>query len=152
MMQVVTNLVLEAVSLKHDKLLEKFDATAQQDDTSLRDVVFIILTTKELVKRIYFDQSAKMDQLADLMFIKLSTDVFKENLFEKNFAKLIIQMLFISAMRFDSTETFTLIRDAILKSLYQAFKCQILMNQIFRRKNGVIKKKDLESEIENAFG
>lgn len=28
MMQVVTNLVLEAVSLKHDKLLAKFDATA----------------------------------------------------------------------------------------------------------------------------
>ena len=86
------------------------------------------------------------------MFIKLSTDVFKENLFEKNFAKLIIQMLFISAMRFDSTETFTLIRDAILKSLYQAFKCQVVMNQIFRRKNGAIKKKDLELEIENAFG
>ena len=55
MMQVVTNLVLEAVSLKHDKLLAKFDASAQQDDTSLRDVVFIILTTRELVKRIYFD-------------------------------------------------------------------------------------------------
>ena len=49
---VVTHLIIESTCLKHQQFLEPFNPEAQQDGISLRDIVYLTMTTKEIVRRL----------------------------------------------------------------------------------------------------
>ena len=100
MMNVVTHMVLSSVCLNNNKLLTPFDPLVQQNNVVLRDIVFILLTVKELVKRIYDNNEAKLKEIADEILVEISTDQITQNIFHKNYPKIIIQLLFITTIRF----------------------------------------------------
>ena len=72
MMSVVTHMVLASVSLNNNKLLEAFDPAVQQNNIILRDIVFALLTVKELVKRIDNNNEEVLKTIADEMLVELS--------------------------------------------------------------------------------
>ena len=51
-MSVVTHLVMASVTLNNNSLLTAFDPAVQQNSVVLRDIVFVLLTVRELVSRI----------------------------------------------------------------------------------------------------
>ena len=51
-MSVVTHLVMSSVTLNNNSLLTAFDPSVQQNSVILRDIVFLLLTVRELVSRI----------------------------------------------------------------------------------------------------
>ena len=62
----------------------------------------MLLTIKELVKRIC--NEAKLKEIADLLLVELSTNEFTLNVFRKNYPKIIIQLLFITSIRFSKND------------------------------------------------
>ena len=100
MMSVVTHMILSSVCLNNNKLLTPFDPAVQQNNIILRDIVFVLLTIKELVKRICDNNEEKLKEIADLLLVELSTNEFTLNVFLKNYPKIIIQLLFITSIRF----------------------------------------------------
>ena len=64
-MSVVTHMILSSVCQNNNKLLAPFDPTVQQNNIILRDIVFVMLTTKELVKRICDDNKNILREITD---------------------------------------------------------------------------------------
>ena len=123
-MSACTHLVLSSVCLNNNKLLMPFDPSVQQGTIVLRDVVFLLLTVKELVKRVCGDSEAKLQEIADQMLVEMSTNELTANVFHKNYPKLIIQLLFITTVRFgkgDATEAMKM-KDAVIQGAYASFK------------------------------
>ena len=52
------------------------------------------------MKRIYDNNEAKLKEIADEILVEISTDQITQNIFHKNYPKIIIQLLFITTIRF----------------------------------------------------
>ena len=52
MASVVTHLIIESTCLKHQQFLAPTDPEAQQDGINLREIVYLTMTTKEIVRRL----------------------------------------------------------------------------------------------------
>ena len=72
MMSVVTHMVLSSVCLNNNKLLIPFDPAVQQNNIILRDIVFVLLTIKELVKRICDGNEDTLKEVADILLVEMS--------------------------------------------------------------------------------
>ena len=63
-----------------------FDPKSQQNGIVLREIVYLILTVKEILNRV-FEQGqaeAKLKELSEFMISKLSSDLYEENALKKN--------------------------------------------------------------------
>ena len=73
----------------------------------MREIVYITMTTKEIVKRILRDDNSQTDILKEFgksLLSKLAIDLANENVFHKNYQKLVVRMLFICAVCLDNHE------------------------------------------------
>ena len=150
-MSACTHLVLSSVCLNNNKLLQPFDPSVQQNTIILRDVVFILLTVKELVKRICGDNDDKLKEIVDEVLVEISTSEFTANVFRKNYPKIIIQLLFITTVRFGKgdIENALKMKDAVIQAAYASFKGQVIVAELFRKGFGELEKDVLISTVKD---
>ena len=86
-MSVVTHLVMSQVCLNNNALLTAFDPNVQQNSALLRDIVFILLTTRELITRIC--GAEKLQEISESLLLQMTTKDVK-NVAHKNFSKVIV--------------------------------------------------------------
>ena len=75
------------------------------------------MTTKEIVKRLLRDDTSQTDVLKEFgksLMSKLAIELSNENIFNKNYQKLVVRTLFISAICTDNHETLHHIKQAIV--------------------------------------
>ena len=74
------------------------------------------MTIKELVNRICDNNEDVLKAIADEMLVEISTNEITANVFKKNYPKLVIQLLFITSIRFDSNDIINAnkMKDAII--------------------------------------
>ena len=77
MCSVVTHLVLESICMTNQTFLTPFNANTQQNGVLLREIVYILLTVRELLSRLM--DEGKAQELAEFMLSKLSSDVYEHN-------------------------------------------------------------------------
>ena len=65
-------MVLESTCLRNQKFLAPFNPQTQQDDVLLREIVYILMTTREIVKRLFSGKANdKLKELAASIFDKI---------------------------------------------------------------------------------
>ena len=62
----------------------------------LREIVYIMLTVRELLVRLL--EPGKAQELGEFMLSKLASDVYEQNSIKYNLPKLVVRFLFISAV------------------------------------------------------
>ena len=88
-MSVVTHLVMSQVSLNNNALLTDFDPNVQQNSALLRDIVFILLTARELITRIC--GKVKLQEISESLLLQLTTkNLYTKNVAHKNFSKIVV--------------------------------------------------------------
>lgn len=142
MCSVVTYFVLESTCMNNQRLLTAFNPSAQQHDILLRDVVYLTMTTKEILRRLLCSDPSKhsevLSNIGNQIMTKLADEVKDENVFKKNFQKLVVQLLFISAVCTDSHELLTKVKPAIVGCIYSSFKAQVLLSELFKKHLGQV--------------
>ena len=141
MCAVVTHLVLESTSMKNQRFLATFNPSAQQNDIVLRDIVYATMTTREVVKRILCAENLEqggtvLKELGKSLMSNLSQELFNENVFRKNYQKLVVRVLFICAVCTDNPEALQQLKQAVIAGMYSTFKAQLLLADIFRKNFG----------------
>ena len=141
MCAVVTHLVLESTSMKNQRFLAAFNPSAQQNDIVLRDIVYTTMTTREVVKRILCAENLEqggtvLKELGKSLMSNLSQELFNENVFRKNYPKLVVRVLFICAVCTDNPEVLQQLKQAVIAGMYSTFKAQLLLADIFRKNFG----------------
>lgn len=88
----------------------------------LREVVYIILTVRELLIRLPCAENPKsLPELAELILTKLSSDLYEEGGLQKNLQKLLVRFLFISAVTMD-IDVLNKVKTAVIQALYSTLK------------------------------
>ena len=123
-----------------------FDVNSQQNGIVLREIVYVMITVREILRRVFEkDQAeAKLKELAEFMISKLSSDLYEENALKKNLQKLVVKFLFVFAVLLP-TEQLEKAKTALVQSLYSTLQGQIIFAETFRNNNGqVVRNKTME--------
>ena len=123
-----------------------FDVNSQQNGIVLREIVYVMITVREILRRVFEkDQAeAKLKELAEFMVSKLSSDLYEENALKKNLQKLVVKFLFVFAVLLP-TEQLEKAKTALVQSLYSTLQGQIIFAETFRNNNGqVVRNKTME--------
>jgi len=120
MCSVVTHLLLESTNLKNQSFLAPFSASTQQNDILLREVVYIMLTVREILSRVN-PERLNVTQLAEFMISKMSSDLYHENPLRKNLQKLAVEFLFVAAVLLPASHL-AQTKKALIHSLHSTLK------------------------------
>ena len=99
------------------------------------------MTTREVVKRILCSKNLEqagsvLKELGKSLMSSLSLELLNENVFRKNYQKLVVRVLFICAVCTDNHEVLQQLKQAVIASMYSTFKAQLLLADIFRKNFG----------------
>ena len=103
----------------------------------LREVVYIMLTVREILYRVFEEgqAEAKLKELAEFMISKLSSDLYEENALKKNLQKLAVKFLFVFAVLLPTAEL-SKAKTALVQSLYSTLQGQVVVADSFRKSYG----------------
>ena len=99
------------------------------------------MTTREVVKRTLCAENLEqggtvLKELGKSLMSNLSQELFNENVFRKNYQKLVVIVLFICAVCTDNPEALQQLKQAVIAGMYSTFKAQLLLADIFRKNFG----------------
>lgn len=83
MTQVITYMVIEGTCLNNQKFLTPFNPQTQQSDVLLREVVYLLLTTREIVKRVCGSDSLK--NIGESLLAKMANETVDGSILKANF-------------------------------------------------------------------
>ena len=98
-----------------------------------------MLTTKEIVKRIFTELNPDiLNELSQSLILRVTSDI-SSVAFTENYPKTIIRVLFICAVcMLEKPEELIIVRKAVIEGMYASFKAQILLANTFRSNYGAI--------------
>ena len=85
MTSVVTHMVIESTLIRNQSFLAPFDPYAQQNDVILREVVYTLLVTREILTRLFTDEPARLREVAWTLLCEESTQHDGQNILQKNY-------------------------------------------------------------------
>lgn len=115
-MEFVTCQLLTLTSYRQAELFKLYDPQSPLNSFTLRDLVFIIKSTITLIPDI--------KQVSQDVLVSLSTINYTENPFLRNHAKLVVQLLFLTAFH-PGFEQY------VLNSEYSVFKAHIAASELY---------------------
>ena len=76
------------------------------------------------------------------MLVEISTNELTQNVFHKNYPKIIIQLLYLAVIRFNEGDIINAVemKNAIIQAAYSSFKGQIVVTEFFRKGFGELEK------------
>ena len=97
---VVSHSVLSLTTLKYSSMLTQYDPTCQQEDLGLRDLIYIMLTARQIIDHLD-DKGFAETCAADLMMIPFE-DV-PHNILLRNYSMLVTKSFFSAIMSVKGT-------------------------------------------------
>ena len=82
--EIITHMVIEGTCLRNTAFLTPFNPSAQQSDVILREIVYLMLSVREIVKRIWGENEPPFEAVGKALIFKIRVDISKRNIFELN--------------------------------------------------------------------
>ena len=87
MCSIVAHMVIENVCLRNTQFLAKYDPLTQQNTIVLREIVYILLTTREIIKGLFQEKGeSKLNEIGHLLIQGMAYyEKAGRNIFTKNY-------------------------------------------------------------------